>query len=386
MIFVLSVLSLIIWLYLCFAHHGFWRRREFLDPVETPQAQDWPSILSLTPARNEEELITQSFSSILSQNYHGTLETILIDDASTDKTAYCAKQAAKAARPTAQAHIIQAPPLEKGWSGKLWALQAGLDYIQDTGLKAEYYWLSDADIQHEPYVLRRLVNRAQKQDIALVSLMVSLNCNSFWENRIIPAFIYYFQMLYPFNSINNAKHKRGGAAGGCILIRRDALEAIGGFHSIKNKLIDDCELGKAIKHKGYKIWLGHGVNSRSLRPSTGLTSLWKMVTRTAFAQLSYSYIYLFLAILGMLILYAPPVFAFIYGLFYAAPILACLGGLSWGLMALTFYPTLRAYQRPWPEGLFMPFTAHLFIGMTLQAGWLHFKGKHSGWHGRVYNN
>ncbi len=386
MILGLSALSLIIWLYLTFAHHGFWRRREFLPEARTISAQSWPNIISLTPARNEAELISRSFSSILQQKYSGSLESVLIDDASQDGTAVLARQTADEAGRGAQAHIIQAPPLQKGWSGKLWALQAGLDQISDMNRPSDYYWLSDADIHHEADVLSRLVSWAQKEDLGLVSLMVSLNCNSFWENRIIPAFIYYFQMLYPFASINNPDHKQGGAAGGCILIRGDALEEIGGFHAIKDKLIDDCELGKAVKAKGYKIWLGHGINSQSLRPSTGLGSLWKMVTRTAFVQLNYSYIYLFLAILGMFILYGVPVFAFIFGLLQASPLLAVLGGLAWGLMALTFWPTLKAYKRPWPESLLMPFTAHFFMAMTLQAGWLHFRGKHSGWHGRVYTD
>ena len=216
--------------------------------------------------------------------------------------------------------------------------------------------------------------------------MVTLNCNSFWENRIIPAFIYYFQMLYPFASVNNPKHVLGGAAGGCVLIRRDALEAIGGFHAIKDKLIDDCELGKAVKNKGFKIWLGHGTDSLSLRGSSGLSDLWKMVTRTAFVQLSYSYIYLFVAILGMFIMYGIPVLALVLGGIKSQLLLGSLGAAAWGLMALTFWPTLKAYNRGVLEAFLMPITAHLFMGMTLQAAWFHFRGSHSGWHDRVYTD
>ena len=372
----LASICLIIWLYLTFAHCGFWKRREFLAPSRAnhDKPQHDPSkdnhgqaaIISLSPARNEAELIAQSFGSVIGQAYTGTFQSLLIDDSSTDDTAKYAHETilAHQRRDEVQIHaeIIQAPELASGWSGKLWALQTGLDHVTLKKASADYYWLSDADIHHEPDVLQRLVNHAQTNDLALVSLMVVLNCNSWWEKRIIPAFIYFFQLLYPFAAINNPRNKIGGAAGGCILIRRDALEAIGGFHAIKDKLIDDCELGKAVKSKGYNIWLGHGMESTSLRESSGLSPLWNMVTRTAFVQLNHSYIYLFFSIFGMALLYICPVFAFIFGSFYGELLLMALGGASWALMAITFWPTLKAYKRRWPESFLLPLTA---IGFRL---------------------
>jgi len=269
----------------------------------------------------------------------------------------------------------------------LWALQAGLDHIDASQAEpTDYFWLSDADISHDPNLLARLVALAQREGLGLVSLMVTLNCRSFWEKRIIPAFVYYFQMLYPFASVNNPKHTMGGAAGGCILIRRDAIESIGGFHAIKDKLIDDCELGKAVKAKGYKIWLGHGTESRSLRGSSGLADLWKMVTRTAFVQLNYSYTYLVFAVSGMALIYGIPVVALIFGLITSNWAIAVLGAAAWGLMAFTYWPTLRAYNRNVVESLLMPVTAHLFMGMTLHAALLHLNGSHSGWRDRVYTS
>lgn len=385
MMLILTGLSLIIWLYLTVFHHGFWRRREFL-PERVTSDRKRPSIISLTPARNEAALIETSMSSVLSQSYEGDFQSILIDDSSHDDTANIASSTAENLQRANQLEVIQAPDLPKGWSGKLWALQTGLDHVKTSKIAPDYYWLSDADISHDSKTLARLVQHAEAKGIALTSLMVRLNCNSFWENRIIPAFIYYFQMLYPFSSVNNPKQSQAGAAGGCVLIKREALEAIGGFHAIKGKLIDDCELGKAVKSEGYKIWLGHGVDSQSIRGSSGLKDLWKMVTRTAFVQLNYSYIYLFFAIAGMFIMYAVPVIALIYGLLTSKLLLAVLGASAWGLMALTYWPTLQAYNRSKLESFLMPITAHLFMGMTLQAAWLHLIGSHSGWHDRVYTD
>ena len=251
MILAATSLSLIIWFYLTFVHHGFWRRREFLPCTAYNSNTVLPSVVSLTPARNEAELISDSLNSVLIQSYKGFFHSVLIDDSSHDNTSRIAQSAAQKAGYAERLNIIGAAELPPNWSGKLWALRAGLDYIEGSlDEPFDYYWLSDADISHEPHLLARLVNQAQREELGLVSLMVTLNCGSFWEKRVIPAFVYYFQMLYPFASVNNPKHTLGGAAGGCILIRRDAIESIGGFHAIKDKLIDDCELGKAVKGKG----------------------------------------------------------------------------------------------------------------------------------------
>jgi len=380
-----AILSLIIWLYLAVFHHGFWRRREFLPDIDRQADSNiqWPNITSLTPARNEEAVISRSLNSLLSQNYNGIYKAILINDNSEDKTREAAEAIIEHAPNSHTAKILDAPPLQSDWSGKLWALHNGFESIGETD-GPDYYWLSDADITHAPDILARLVTLARQNDLAMVSLMVTLNCKTRWERLIIPVFIYYFQMLYPFAATASPKSRYAGGAGGCILIRADALEAIGGISAIKDTLIDDCALAAAVKGKGYNIWLGHGTESRSIRESAKLKDLWQMVTRTAFTQLNFSYLKLFGAIMAMFIIYAIPVIALISGLILGHWALATIGASAWIIMSITYLPTIRAYQRPAATSLFMPITAHLFMAMTLHSAWLYFRGSHSGWHGRIY--
>lgn len=397
MMWAATLLSLVIWLYLTLCHHMFWRRREFLPEINpnfgmNPQVDTqnhWPNIISLTPARNEEAVIEPSFRSLLLQNYNGTYKAVLINDNSDDKTREIAENTSIEAETPHPAEILDAPPLHAGWSGKLWALHSGFESIQDADTP-DYYWLSDADVTHDPDILVRLVSKARQDNLAMVSLMVTLNCKTFWERLIIPAFIYYFQMLYPFAATANPRSQIAGGAGGCILLRADALEAIGGIAAIKDTLIDDCALAAAIKAKGYNIWLGHGTESRSIRRSAQLKGLWHMVTRTAFTQLSFSYFKLFGAILAMFIIYTIPIMGVISGLMSGIMFgrwgLAALGATAWAIMAITYLPTIRAYGRPYAASLLMPFTAHLFMAMTLHSAWLHFRGSHSGWRGRIYDN
>jgi len=345
---------------------------------------DTSNVTSLTPARNEEAVISHSLHSLLSQDYAGNYKAVLINDNSEDDTLSAAQKAIEAAPKAYTIKILEAPPLKSGWSGKLWALHNGFESIKESDLP-DYYWLSDADITHAPDTLARLVTLARQSDLAMVSLMVTLNCKTTWERLIIPAFIYYFQMLYPFAATANPKSRLAGGAGGCILIRRDVLEAIGGIGAIKDTLIDDCALAAAIKGQGYNIWLGHGTDSHSIRESVGLRDLWKMVTRTAFTQLNFSYLQLFGVVFGIFVMYAVPVIAAISGFITGHWALGLLGAITWAIMAITYTPTIRAYGRPAAASLLMPFTAHLFMAMTLHSAWLHMRGSHSGWRGRIYD-
>lgn len=389
MIFLASI-SAVIWGCLTFFYHGFWRRREFLPPANSAAGPlPLPSVLSLTPARDEEAVIEASLRSILKQNYNGEFHSLLIDDNSGDATHNIATKTVEALRKTQTARIITAPPLEAGWSGKLWALHNGFKAAQvpTQGTSfPDYYWLSDADITHAPETLSRLMAHARKNDLAMVSLMVTLNCTSFWEKLIIPAFLYYFQLLYPFAATANPSSKIAGGAGGCILLRRDALEAIGGIESLKQTLIDDCALAAAVKRKGYRIWLGHGLESRSIRSSAKLKDLWNMVSRTAFTQLNFSYLQLFGAIFGMFLIYTVPVIAVAAGIVLGQLALGGIGAISWILMAITYAPTVRSYGRQGAASFLLPFTAQLFMVMTLHSAWLHFRGTHSGWRGRIYGH
>ena len=408
-VLILLLISLAAWLYLALLHHGFWLRREFLNPMvpipkhgNTDQnSSSVPKVTTLIPARNEAGVIAQALKAHIAQDYgqiyqHKTqgqaqtqaqaqtqLQTLLIDDNSTDETFSIAQNIIDGANTHNRIRIVRAAPLEEGWSGKLWALHNGFNAINNRD-EIEYYWLSDADIVPAFDTLSKLVHKAEQDDLALVSLMVQLHCQNFWERLIIPAFIYYFQMLYPFKACANPKSKIAGAAGGCVLIRRDALDSIGGIAAIKDALIDDCALAAAVKAKGYKIWLGHSPQNRSIRPANGLKDLWHMVTRTAFTQLQFSYLYLALAIAGMIMLYSLPILGIIIGLYSLNIAVLGLACLIWAIMAMSYYPTIRAYKQFPLMSLTLPFTAHIFMAMTLHSAYLYAKGQRSSWHGRIY--
>ena len=401
-VLILLLISLAAWLYLALLHHGFWLRREFLNPMapipkhgNTDQnSSSVPKVTTLIPARNEAGVIAKALQAHIAQDYgqvyqHKTqnqtqLQTLLIDDNSADGTYSVAQNIIDGAHAHNRIRILRAAPLENGWSGKLWALHNGFNAIANPD-EIVYYWLSDADIVPASDTLSKLVHKAEQDDLALVSLMVQLHCQNFWERLIIPAFIYYFQMLYPFKACANPKSKIAGAAGGCVLIRRDALDSIGGIAAIKDALIDDCALAAAVKAKGYKIWLGHGPKDCSIRPANGLKDLWHMVTRTAFTQLQFSYLYLALAIMGMIMLYSLPLLGIVIGLYSLN--LAVLGAacLIWAIMTMSYYPTIRAYQQSLIMCLTLPFTAHIFMAMTLHSAFLYAKGQRSSWHGRIYS-
>ena len=401
-VFILLLISLAAWLYLALLHHGFWLRREFLSPA-TPMPKNGhtdqnssrvPKVVTLIPARNEAGIIAQALKAHIEQDYgqiyqdktqtQTQAQTLLIDDNSMDGTYSIAQNIIDGAHAHNRISILRSAPLEEGWSGKLWALHNGFNAINNRD-EIEYYWLSDADIVPAFDTLSKLVQKAEQDGLALVSLMVQLHCQNFWERLIIPAFIYYFQMLYPFKACANPKSKIAGAAGGCVLIRRDALESIGGIAAIKDALIDDCALAAAVKAKGYKIWLGHGPQNRSIRPANRLKDLWHMVTRTAFTQLQFSYLYLALAIIGMIMLYSLPLLGIFIGLYSKNIAVLGLACLIWAIMTMSYYPTIRAYEQSPLMCLTLPFTAHIFMAMTLHSAYLYAKGQRSSWHGRIYS-
>lgn len=366
--------SLVIWLGLIFAHHRFWLCDQKL-PRSAVSRSVQPKVTAIIPARNEAETIKACAASILSQNYGGDLRLIIVNDNSDDETAALAGEAvAQGAR---TGIVLNAPALQSGWSGKLWALSCGIDHAGD---ESDYYWFSDADIVHGPDVLFDLISKAEGEKRGLVSLMVKLRTKSFFEKLIVPAFIFFFQKLYPFPAVNNKKSSIGGAAGGCVLIKRHALTDIGGLHAIKDRLIDDCALGRAVKDAGYPIWLGHGEDSFSLRGYNDFSSLSQMVTRTAFAQLGYSSLLLLGTILGMFLTYVVPPLSVALGSVWVG----VLGLLSWALMCIAYWPTLRLYDLPFIWAIFLPLTALIFEWFTLKSAIAHWRGGHTGWKGRGY--
>lgn len=376
----IAAASALAWAALILGRHGFWRADQRLGTPAAPAV--WPDVACIIPARNEAATIGDTVRSVLGQDYPGRLRLIVVDDGSTDHTADIAGAAVREAGAQERAEILAAPPLAPNWSGKLWALQAGI--AQAAAAAPEFYWFTDADIVHGPQVLHRLVAKAETDGRDLVSLMVRLHCERFWERLLVPAFVFFFQMLYPFAAVNDPASKIAGAAGGCVLLRRSVYEASGGIAAMRDALIDDCTLAARVQAVGGRLWLGLAEDSRSLRATDGLASLWRMVKRTAFVQLDYSAWRLLGTVLGLALTFlAPPVVAAL-GLVIAAWPAAVLSLAIWIAMALAYRPTLAEYGRPVAAGLILPFVALLYTAMTVHAAIDHWRGRGSGWKGRAY--
>ncbi|GAB4146579.1 MAG: hypothetical protein Tsb0016_17060 [Sphingomonadales bacterium] len=376
----IAALALAAWVYLLFGHAGFWRADQRLgDP---PAPAQWPSIVALVPARDEADSIGQCLTGLAAQDYPGAFTIVLVDDNSSDGTADIARRTA--ARTGAPIVVRQAPPLAPGWSGKLAALDCGINAIAEIAPDAALIWLTDADIVHGPHVLRRLAAKLTADNRDLVSLMVTLNVASFWEKLLIPAFVFFFQMLYPFPAINQGRRNVAGAAGGCILLNRALLERAGGLPPIKEALIDDCALARLIKDHGGRLWLGLGEDSHSIRPYPKLADIWAMVARTADTQLRHSLLLLAGTLAGLLLVYVAPVLiAVTFGLHGSVTALA-LALAAWTAMAWAYWPTLHAYRMAWPWALSLPLAAGLYGAMTLSSAWRYRRGRGGGWKQRHY--
>ncbi len=381
----LAALSLAAWLYLVFLHGRFWRAEPRL--ALPAQAQDypggWPAVAAVVPARNEAPLIGRALGAVLAQDYPGALTLVVVDDHSEDGTAEAARKAAAAAGQGDRVSVVRAAPLPAGWAGKPWALAQGVERAEAIAPEARYLWFTDADIEHDPPVLRALVARAEAGRLDLVSLMALLNCESRWERLLMPAFVFFFRKLYPFAWVNDPKRGTAAAAGGCMLVRRGALEAAGGLGAIRGALIDDCALAGAIKPDG-PIWLGLATATRSIRRYSGLGGIWNMVARTAFAQLRHSPALLVATVIAMLVVYlGPPIAAIAGGLAGAAPA-AVMGLASWLLMAGAYGPTLRLYRRPAWSAALLPVAALLYTLMTVDSARSHWRGRGGRWKGRTH--
>ena len=363
----LGGLTLLIWLGLIFAHGQFWRAR-VTDRGMPPTPRQWPRVTAVVPARNEADVIARSIGSLLGQEYPGEFRVTLVDDNSTDGTAEAAYRLNDA-----RLTILSGAPLPAGWTGKLWALSQGIAAAE----QPEFLWLTDADIEHAPDTLRALVSRAEDDGLQLVSLMARLHCATFAERMLVPAFVFFFQMLYPFTRVNRPKGI-GGAAGGCMLVRRTALERAGGIAAIRSALIDDCTFGALIKREG-RIWLGLTDRSRSIRPYRDIGSIAAMISRSAYAQLGYSPLMLIGTVLGLFLVFgAPPLLTLIGS--GAGRIMAAM---AWALMALSFQPMLRFYHRSPLYGVALPLIAAFYAGCTLLSAWQHHRGRGGMWKGRA---
>ena len=383
-------LSLIVWAYLALGRNFFWLDRNLLEREPAP-VPPWPPVTALIPARNEADVIGHSLASILAQDYPGRLDAILIDDHSADATVREAWKAAAQLGAEAHLKIISARALPRGWSGKLWALSEGL--AEADKAKPEYIWFSDADIAHEPDTLRLLVAKSLTERRDLVSLMAALWCRSAWERLLIPPFVYFFQMLYPFPAVNDPARRTAAAAGGCVLVRRAALKAAGDLPAISGALIDDCSLARIVKDLALRgdpaslgggIWLGRATGSRSLRPYAGLADIWRMVARTAYTQLRHNPLLLAGTLIGMVLTYlVPPLGVLLYP-WHGSAWAAGFAGAAWLLMAVTAWPTYRAYGQSAWRSLTLPAAAAFYSAMTFDSAWRHWHGRGGAWKGRIH--
>ena len=372
-----GVVSSAIWVYLLTAHGRFWQAGPILTPSVPMRA---PDVCVVVPARDEAAGIAAVLSSLLAQDYPGELRIILVDDESSDGTGSIARGLADP-----RLTVISGGPRPTGWSGKLWAVAQGIAASGEATSgdaangDAAFLLLTDADIVHDPRHIGTLVAQAERGDLDMVSEMVELACESPAERALVPAFVFFFQMLYPFARVNDPLSATAAAAGGTILIRRRALDRIGGIAAVRGALIDDVALARAVKTGG-KIWLGHAALARSVRPYPDVADIWRMIARTAFTQLRYSPLLLIGTVLGMLIVWiAPPVLAlFGDGLARALGLLAWLGAMA------SYLPTLGRFRRSPVWALALPLVAAFYTAATIGSAIEHWRGRGAVWKSRAY--
>lgn len=352
-----------------------------------------PAVRAVVPARDEADVIARTLRALLGQDYPGPFAVTVVDDGSSDGTAAAARAAiaefvggaCAPSRPRAaeRARVIEARPRPAGWTGKVWALAEGVA-ASASGARPAYWWFTDADVEHAPDTLARLVATARGERRDLVSLMVALHCRSGWERLLIPAFVFFFRLLYPFAWVNDDRRAAAGAAGGCVLLADGALVRIGGVERIAGELIDDCALAAAVKGGGGRLWLGLATTSRSVRPYGSLGAIWRMVARSAYTQLRHSPALLAGTVAGMALLYLVPPGAAVSGALARRGDVALPGGLAWGLMALAYAPTLRLYGVPRAHALALPLAAGLYTAMTVDSALRHSRGRGGTWKGRDF--
>ena len=375
--------SAAVWVGLAVARGRFWDADA--DRLR-PAVPDGPSpdVHAVVPARKEADVVARTLGSLLAQDYPGRFAITLVDDRSDDGTGAVAREAIAAVGSPHDARVIQGRPRPEGWTGKVWALAEGVAAARASGAQPAYWWFSDADVEHDPQTLARLVATATGEDRALVSQMVALHCASRWERLLIPAFVFFFRMLYPFAWVNDDRRATAAAAGGCVLLADDALTEIGGVARIKGELIDDCALAAAVKGSGGGLWLGLATRSRSVRPYRSFGTIWSMVSRTAYTQLRYSPALLAGTLGGMLVLYYVPVAATFAGVRRRRMDIALPGALAWTVMTLAYMPTLRLYRLPRRNALALPFAALLYTAMTADSARRHARGHGGAWKGRTF--
>ncbi|WP_298691693.1 glycosyltransferase [uncultured Sphingomonas sp.] len=368
---VLALLPLAIWIGLLLFRDGFWLARD-TDGGVAPTLAVWPAVTAIVPARDEADVIGRAMASLIAQDYPGAFRIILVDDGSRDGTGAIARRAAGASD---RLTVIDGAAPPAGWTGKLWAMRGG---VAQAGDAPAYLWFTDADIAHAPDTLRSLVARSEQRGLVLDSLMAELRCDSVAEKALIPAFVFFFQMLYPFARVNRPGAEMAAAAGGCMLVRRDALARAGGLAAIADAIIDDCAMGAAMKAQG-PIRLSLTRRSVSLRPYGGWSEIIAMISRSAYAQLDYAPLLLAGTLAGLALLYIVPPALALFG--HGGAQLA--GALAWLAMAICFQPMLRFYRRSPLWGVALPAIGVVYGAATALSAWQHGRGRGGMWKGRA---
>jgi hopene-associated glycosyltransferase HpnB len=387
---IIAAIVLAIWFYLIAARGGFWRAAERDESAAPPALAQWPAVTAVVPARDEAETVAGTIASLLRQDYPGAFDVILIDDQSRDDTGRLAREAAAALGADERLNVVAGRPLPAGWTGKLWAQSQGIEAATAEGpgnatSPPDYLLLTDADIVFAPDALAALVAQAERGGLVLNSLMVKLRCKSFAERLFVPAFVFFFQMLYPFAWVNDRRRATAAAAGGCMLVRCGALQAAGGIASIRGALIDDCALAKLLKaHGPIALALSDGAHSARAYPSVG--DIRRMVARTAYAQLRFSPLLLTGTLVGLALTYLAPVALSLF----AAGFAQFAGIFAWALMASAFRPILRFYGmfglRAWLWAAALPAIAALYMAFTVDSAYQHARGRGGMWKGRAQAN
>ncbi|MFF7309144.1 glycosyltransferase [Streptomyces sp. NPDC008137] len=371
--------SLLAWLWLLLCQGFFWRTDVRLPPRRDPDV--WPSVCVVVPARDEAAMLPVALPSLLLQDYPGRAEVFFVDDCSSDGTGDLARELSlrHGGLPLTVSSPGEPPP---GWAGKLWAVRHGVGLAR--ARDPEYLLLTDADIAHAPDSLRELVAAARAGGFDVVSQMARLRVESAWERLVVPAFVYFFAQLYPFRRIGRKGTRTAAAAGGCVLLRAETAERVRIPDAFRHAVIDDVALARAVKRGGGRVWLGLADRVDSVRPYPRLHDLWRMVSRSAYAQLRHNPLLLAGTVAGLAMVYLVPPVAVVAGLAARSAAAAVTGGLAWLVMTGTYVPMLRYYRQPLWLAPLLPFTAFLYLLMTVDSAVRHYRGRGAAWKGRTY--